>query len=166
MKKQLFLYLFVFALCINLFTYMFFTGEQQHDAARIEKIKSQLKASRDSLAVSISQGSYFSVENDNNALAYLRDNNVEDVKAFTIKVTDGILAKNADPKGNPLVGYESFEQTKYVINKVKLLNHRWVIADFNNNKQWGEVLIRYFINEDGSIDYETADTVLYPTGIN
>jgi hypothetical protein len=166
MKKQLFLYLFVFAVSINLFTYMYFTGEQKHNTERLDTVKKQLRVSRDSLAVSLSQGSYFSLENDNNALAYLRDNDVEDVKAFTIKVTDGILAKNANPKGNPLVGYESFDQQKYVINKVKLLNHRWAIADFNNNKQWGEVLIRYFINEDGSIDYETGETLLYPTGIN
>lgn len=160
------MYLFVFSVCINLFTYMYFTGKEQQDARSMKNIRARLKSSRDSLAVCNSQGNYFAIENDNNAQAYLRDNNVEDVNAFVIKVTDGIMQKNGNPKGNPLVGYDSFEEQKYVINKVKLLNHRWAIADFNNNKQWGEVLIRYFINEDGSIDYETADTVLYPTGIN
>lgn len=166
MKKQLFLYLFVFAVSINLFTYMYFSGEQKHSIERFDTVKKQLKASRDSLTVSLSQGNYFSLENDRNALGYLRDNDVEDVEKFKIKVIDGIMQKNGNPKGNPLVGYESFEEQKYVINKVKLLNHRWAIADFNNNKLWGEVLIRYFINENGTIDYETADTVLYPSGIN
>lgn len=144
---------------------MYFMGEQQHANMRIDKIKSQLKASRDSLGTALREN-YFALENDNNALGYLRDNNVEDVQQFSIKVIDGIMQKNGNPKGNPLVGYESFEEQKYVINKVKLLNHRWAIADFNNNKLWGAVLIRYFINENGSIDYETADTVLYPSGIN
>lgn len=166
MKKNLFLYLFVFSLCFNIFTYMFLTGQIETEGRRVAGVKNQLKASRDSLAVCQSMGNYFAVEHNDNAKAYLRDNNIDDVDAFVIKVTDGIMQKNANPKGNPLVGYESFDGQKYVINKVKVFNHRWAIADFNNNKMWGEVLIRFFIEEDGSITYETAETLLYPTGIN
>jgi hypothetical protein len=33
------------------------------------------------------------------------------------------------PKGNPYVGQDQIETNKFIINKVKVLNHRWIIAD-------------------------------------
>ncbi|MFP9113330.1 hypothetical protein ACLI1A_05275 [Flavobacterium sp. RHBU_3] len=165
MKRHLFMYLFVFSVCINLFTYMYLTGQNKQDAKRIESIQKKLQASRDSLATQTSAASFFSLENNIYAQGYLKSNGIEDFDKFAIKVTDGITQQNGNPNGNPLVGYESLDDHKYIINRVKLLNHRWVIADFDNGSTWGEVLIRYFINEDGTISYERADSLLYPNNL-
>ena len=52
-------------------------------------------------------------------------------------------------------------EQKFIINKVKILNHRWIIADFSDGEYWGEVLIKYFVNEDETISFETFESLLY-----
>ena len=49
---------------------------------------------------------------------------------------------------------------------MKIINHRWIIADYSNGELWGEVLIKYFINEDQSISFETIESYLYPKQLN
>ena len=46
-------------------------------------------------------------------------------------------------------------------NKVKILNHRWIIADFSDGEIWGEVLLKYFVNDDESIAFEVNQSLLY-----
>ena len=45
--------------------------------------------------------------------------------------------------------------------KVKVLNHRWIIADFSDGEIWGEVLLKYFVNDDNSISFEVNQSLLY-----
>ena len=163
MRKSLFLYLFVFAVVINLFTYMWFTGQQKHDTARIEHIQKQLKASRDSISqvtLKSKSSDYFSLENNSDAVA---DLGVADVDKLLIKIRDDLYARNVGEKGNPLVGYPPLDTRPFTINKIKVLNNRWIIADFSDNTHSGEVLIKYFIEEDGSVTYETMQTLLHTT---
>jgi hypothetical protein len=47
------------------------------------------------------------------------------------------------------------------VNAIKLLNHKWGIAEFTDGKYWGELIFKYFINEDRTIDIEVADSFLY-----
>jgi hypothetical protein len=44
---------------------------------------------------------------------------------------------------------------------VKLLNHRWIIANYSNGELWGEVLLKYFINEDQTVSFEVMNSYLY-----
>jgi hypothetical protein len=44
---------------------------------------------------------------------------------------------------------------------VKILNHRWIIADFSDGEYWGEALIKYFINEDETVSFETFQSLIY-----
>jgi hypothetical protein len=39
-------------------------------------------------------------------------------------------------KGNPYVGQDQIKTNKFIINKVKVLNHRWIIADFSDGEYW------------------------------
>ena len=49
---------------------------------------------------------------------------------------------------------------KYFINKVKILNHKWIIADFSNGNRWGEMWIEYHFNEN-EINFYIKDYFLY-----
>jgi Holliday junction resolvase len=53
-------------------------------------------------------------------------------KRFNMKidsyVTEKLLDFNSNPKGNPYVGQDKIGENKFIINKVKILNHRWIIA--------------------------------------
>ena len=50
----------------------------------------------------------------------------------------------------------------FLINKVKVLNHKWIIANFSNGSLWGELLIEFNIDEDDNIIFKTIDKLLYP----
>jgi hypothetical protein len=52
-------------------------------------------------------------------------------------------------------------ENKFIINKVKILNHRWIIADFSDGNIWGEVLLKYFINDDESVSFEVNQSLLH-----
>ncbi len=54
----------------------------------------------------------------------------------------------------------SFDFNKYFINKVKILNHKWIIADFSNGNRWGEMWIEYHFNEN-EINFYIKDYFLY-----
>lgn len=162
MKKNLFLYLFIFALLINVFTYMFFTNKQKFEDERIEKMTADIKASNEAIAAEkekMASDNYFSLENNTNAQTYFEG---QDVKAIVMKINDAIYKQNVNPAGNPLVGYPAMDGGKpFTIAKIKVLNHRWIIADFTNGLRWGEVMLKYFVEEDGSITLERTDSVLY-----
>lgn len=140
---------------------MYFTNKQKFEDDRIQKADAGIKAQRDSIKAqktSMANDLYFSLENNINAKDYYQG---QDISAIAIKVRDGIYAKNIGSNGNPLVGYPPMDGRPFTVSKIKVLNHRWVIVDFSNGMRWGEALIRYFIEDDGSITYEQGDTTLY-----
>jgi hypothetical protein len=62
-------------------------------------------------------------------------------KRFNMKTDSYILEKlldlNSNVKGNPYVGQDKIGENKFIINKVKILNHRWIIADFGSRGIFG-----------------------------
>ncbi|AWH85928.1 hypothetical protein HYN59_12790 [Flavobacterium album] len=161
MKKNIFLYLFIFALLINVFTYMYFTNKQKFEDGRFEKQEAVNKSLKDSLEAEKNKAGdagYFSLMTNDNAIDYFEG---QDLSTLENRIKDGIMEMNTRPGGNPLVGYDSVDGQNWMVNKVQVLNHRWIIADFNNGKAWGEVLIKYFAEPDGTFKYETIETLLY-----
>lgn len=165
MKKSLFLYLFVIAVVFNVFTYMFYTKQLE-----FERTQSRIhnKKSKDSLLVltnRLDDADYFSLEKNQNALDYFYDpssgNSVDILKAVPA-IKDRLKDFNSAANGNPYTGFEPLDGKKFIVNKVRFLNHRWIIADFNNGTIWGEAIIKYFLNEDGTVSFENAESVLYP----
>lgn len=166
MKKNLFLYLFIFAVLINIFTYMYFTNKAKYNDGRIKSMQERITTSSDSLksiTSRLDEADYFSLENNDNAIDYF---GVADIKGLAAKVREGIDQMNQTKGGNPLVDYPAVGGAPFIINKVKILNHRWIIADFSNGSAWGEVLLKYFIDSDGKVSYETMQTVLYSDTVN
>jgi hypothetical protein len=76
------------------------------------------------------------------------------------------LAFNDDPAGNKYIDQPKMGEQKFIINKIKILNHRWIIADYSNGSLWGEVLLKYFINEDETISFEIMNSYLYSLDLN
>ena len=140
---------------------MYFTNQQKFDNERITKIQGRLKTVRDSITAESEKNAtddYFSLQNNSNAREYFGQENADSI---AIKVRDAIYAKNTVAGGNPLVGYPALEGVPFSIAKIKILNHRWIIVDFTNNKMWGEALLKYFIEDDGSVTLERIENTLY-----
>jgi hypothetical protein len=165
MKKSLMLYLFILAILMNIFTYMFYSKEVKFEQERYEKNTQKLRDSIKLVEAKLTESSYFSLEKNENAQNYF-DNIDAGGKYIAFEklipvVTEKLLDYNSNPKGNPYTGQDAMGPNKFVINKVKILNHRWIIADYSNGELWGEVLLKYFVNADESISFEVNQTLLY-----
>lgn len=163
MKKSLFLYLFIIALLMNIYTYKYFTAKEAGELKPLTESNKKLKDSITNLSNKLYDADYFSLENNDRAQNYLNQN---DLKAFDEKVKQALLTFNDDVEGNKYTDQVKMGEQKFIINKIKLLNHRWIIADYSNGKLWGEAILKYFVNDDQTISFEVVSAYLYPEELN
>ena len=164
MKNSLLLYLFIIILLLNVFTYMYFSKELAFEKEKSAKTEVKLKKDLEVVNAKLVDANYFSLEKNENAQNYFNPDNATktiQVEKLIPVVTEKLMDLNANPKGNPYTGQDQIGANKFIINKVKVLNHRWIIADFSDGEYWGEVLIKYFINDDETVSFETFQSVLY-----
>ncbi|HQE33031.1 hypothetical protein C3L50_04915 [Flavobacterium alvei] len=164
MKKSLLLYLFIILLLLNVFTYMYFSKELAFEKNKTAKMESKLKKDVDIANAKLVDANYFSLEKNENAQNYFNPDNATktiQVEKLIPVVTEKLMDFNSNPKGNPYIGQDQIGANKFIINKVKILNHRWIIADFSDGEYWGEVLIKYFVNDDETVSFETFQSLLY-----
>lgn len=165
MKKSLLLYLFLLAVLMNIFTYMFYSKEVKFEKERYEKTTEKLRDSINLVSTQLAEANYFSLVHNENAQNYF-DNSSSGGKVILFEklipaVTEKLMDLNSNPNGNPYTGQDMIDGKKFIINKVKLLNHRWIVADYSNGEIWGEVLLKYFVNDDESISFEVNQSLLY-----
>jgi hypothetical protein len=126
--------------------------------------KEQLKTYKDSVIVlqnNIAEVSRFNLDRNEDAISYF-ENDGYDVSELIPFIKDELYKLNEVKGDHPIVPYAASEGRKMMINTIKMLNHKWIIADFTDGQYWGEVLIRYYINEDKTIDFELSESFLYP----
>lgn len=157
--KNTFLYLFIFSFLINVLLYVNSNKIMEAKETEISVVKERLTTARDSI-INLKANDYFSIENDQDAQDYFYNKNLDYPKVMEI-VKEDLTALNANKNGNKLVPYEPIDGKIFIINKVKVLNHRWIIAEYSNSDLWGQVLIKYFYNDDKPTDFETVETVVY-----
>ncbi len=160
MQKNIYLYLFVFAALIALFLAV--TGNRnvtslERDLAERDQTVQELEDSLRDARLDLLEIQYFSLENNDDALAYYDHLNLEDPARY---IADKLLETNEQKGNNPLVPYEGMEND-FKINKIKVLNHQWILADFSDGKYWGEILIEYQLKDDLSVDFTLLDHLLY-----
>jgi hypothetical protein len=164
MKKSLFLYLTILAVLSTVFTYMFLSKQVTFEQNRYDKTTKKLRDSLSLVSNQLVDANYFSLEKNENAQNYFDSENGDKMIQFEKLipvVTEKLLDFNANPKGNPYTGQDQIGTNKFIINKVKILNHRWIIADYSDGEIWGEVLLKYFVNPDESISFEVNQSLLY-----
>jgi len=164
MKKSLLLYLFIILLLLNVFTFMYFSKKLTFEKEKAEKTELKLKKDLEVITSKLTDANYFSLEKNENAQNYFNPENATktiQVEKLIPVVTEKLMDLNANPKGNPYVGQDQIGANKFIVNKVKILNHRWIIADFSDGEYWGEVLIKYFVNDDETVSFETFQSLLY-----
>ncbi|MEZ4874918.1 MAG: hydrolase [Flavobacteriaceae bacterium] len=163
MKSKIFMYLFLFTLLLVLFQYMnqksIFESQEEH----IEALKSKQEKLTDSVSTlndKVAELNYFTLQGNDNAMTYF-DNLEMDSDTIEKQVTEAIYEKNLQKGGNPLIPLEGM-YGEMRINKVKFLNHRWILADFSDGKYWGEMIIEYFYNDKMELELTPISSILYP----
>lgn len=160
MKKNIFLYLFVFSALIALYLAMRGNKTATSSAETIKELTESNELLRDSVRnvqLRYLDMQYFSLENNDDALAYYDHLNLENPSRY---IEDQLLETNFEKGDNKLIPYEGME-SDFKINKIKVLNHKWILADFSDGKYWGDLVIQYQLNDDLSIDFTLLDHLLY-----
>jgi hypothetical protein len=160
MKRNIFLYLFVFAALIALFLLMRGNKSVKTSAEEIDKLEAELTLLKDSLEQTqfrLMDMQYFSLENNDDALAYYDHLNLKNPTRY---IEDKLLETNEQRGDNPLIPYEGME-SDFKINKIKVLNHKWLLADFSDGKYWGDLVIKYELKDNLSVDFTLVDHLLY-----
>ncbi|NJB35518.1 MULTISPECIES: hydrolase [Flavobacteriaceae] len=160
MKKNIFLYLFVFASLIALYAIVNGNKKSKANEAEIADLKTEVQQLKDSVeAGKIRQleMQYFSLENNDDALAYYDHLNLENPANY---IADKLLETNEKKGDNPLIPYEGMD-SDFKINKIKVMNHRWIVTDFSDGKYWGDLILKYELKDDLSVDFTLVDHLLY-----
>jgi hypothetical protein len=160
MKNRIFLYLFVFAALIALYLYVSGANRVEAGTVKIEELKTTISTLEDSVRnteLKVLDMQYFSLENNDDAHAYYDHLNLDNVPGY---IADKLLETNEQKGDNPLIPYEGME-SNFKINKIKILNHKWIIADFSDGKYWGELLIKYELMDNLGVNFSLVDHLLY-----
>lgn len=160
----MFLYLFILAVLMNVFTFMYYDKRANFEESQFKKTNANYKNKLIEAKEILTESNYFSLENNQNAQDYFDTSNSKKPLLYDKLipfVKEQLLSFNDNPKGNPYTGQDQLGNQKFIINKIKILNHRWIIADYNDGEFWGEVLLKYFINEDSTISFEIIQSLLY-----
>ncbi len=162
MKKSIFMYLFFFAVLFIIFQYANEKIIWEAQDKTIKGLSLKLEKAKDSLSgvsEAISDANYFSLQGNENALEYIERLGLEaaDVEAV---INNKIYDQNGVKGGNPIIPVASV-RGDFKINKIKLLNSRWIQADFSDGDNWGELIIEYFFNQDNTIELVPLSSFLY-----
>ncbi len=159
MKKQFYLYLFILTALFLVFTYSYYSKALENEQKKSENTSKKLKADIQKLNDKMYDADYFSLLQNQRSQEYFE---TFDYNELHTKITNDLLAFNDLETGNPYTGQDKTGNQKFIINKIKILNHRWIIADYSNGELWGDVYIKYFVNDNKSIEFKVIETFIYP----
>lgn len=163
MRKNLLLYLFIFSLLFTIFIYVNDKKILDSRDADIQDLKGEverLEFENDSLARLNEDTGYFSLLDNGDAMSYFEKRGIEAVDVAEA-LENELMSHNKIDTDNSYVPFAGMEGDMR-INKIKILNHKWIIADFTDGKYWGEVFFTYEIDENGKLELNTEKSFLYP----
>ena len=164
MKQRIFMYLFIFSVLLVLFQYVNAKRIFEEQNKKIETYQHNLKSYKDSI-VSLQHEnlelSHFNLERNEDAISYF-ENKGYNVTELIPMIKDELYKSNETKGQHPIIPYASSEGRRLMINTVKLLNHKWIIADFSDGEYWGEVFLTYYIDDDKQLTFSLVESFLYP----
>lgn len=165
MKGKIFMYLFLFSLLLVIFQYVNSKRILENYEKKANTAQEVVKAYKDSIMALEDENLellYFNVENNDDALSYFEDSGY-DTRELIPFIKDELRKLNVyEGDDHPIIPYASMTDAKIMINKVKLLNHKWIIADFSDGKFWGELFLTYEITEEQELKFRLVEYFMYP----
>ncbi|WP_299100456.1 hydrolase [uncultured Winogradskyella sp.] len=166
MKNKILMYLFIFTVLLLIFQYVNSKNILDKYEVDIVKVKSQLKESEATIKAMEEQNfemSYFNIDGNEDALTYFEAQGYDTEKLIPA-IIEGLYNMN-DYEGDdhPIVPYVSMTESKLLINKIRVLNHKWIIANFTDGEFWGEIFVSYEIDEQNQLKYKLVEYLMYPS---
>ena len=159
MRNKIIQYLLIFISLISLYLFVSDMNKSKAFAASQERMNKRVDTLKDSiskLVIEQTENAYFSLDVNRDAQQAHPDFNPAELQNI---LQDYILSTNDNPNGNPLL---SSLGSDWIINKIHVVNHQWILADFTNRTLWGDALLHYNINENGKPHLRLLNHVMYP----
>ena len=107
------------------------------------------------------------IDERDEALSFSLDTNelsqqyFEDLKILNPSqiVINALMETNIKEK-HPYIKSES--NGRFLINKIRILNEKWVICEFSDGELWGDLLLEYHIDGNQKPTFKTLDEVIHP----
>jgi len=161
MKKNIILYLLVFMSLILIFQFVNskkLVEDLQEKLSYSSVRNKKLKDSIFQLKLHLDENNDFNLEGNEYALRYFEKLSINNI---AMHVKDQLYETNLLRKKNSLIPYATMGRT-FLINKVRVLNHQWVIADFSDGTHWGEIFLTYQIDKNVGLSFKLIEHFLYP----
>jgi len=159
MQNKILIYVLGFMGLIALFLTINFAKKSNSSDKNLSTLKNKIDSLENQnilLDKIFSDQIYFSLKNNPEALAYFGEFEEDSLILF---IRDQLYEKNFNDNSNFFIPLSN-SNNKYLINKVKILNHKWIIADFSNGSRWGEMWIEYYFKEN-AIVFDLKEYFLY-----
>ena len=160
MKIKIISYLLIFVSIILLFQIVNSGRILKREEALLDYKENSiviLKSQKEILENQIEEESYFSLFGNQKAINLL---GAKYNDSIVLVIKDALYEINISDKKKLIIPYEDLGGV-FLMNQVKVLNHKWIIANFSNGRMWGELLIEY-VMEEKEINFKTIDYFLYP----
>lgn len=159
------MYLFIFSVLLLIFQYVNSKNIIDKYEEDIVTVKSKLSESEKTIKALEDKNfemSYFNIDRNEDALTYFEAQGY-DTERLIPAIIEGLYNMN-DYEGDdhPIVPYVSTTDSKLLINKIRVLNHKWIIANFTDGQFWGEIFVSYEIDENNDLKYKLVDYLMYP----
>ena len=164
MKGRIFMYLFIFSLLLILFLFMNSKSIIEDYDKNLSKMEANAVVYQDSIKTLKDENfelMRFSLEFNDDAMSYFEDQGYK-ISELIPFIKDELYKLNVyEGDDHPLVPYASMTGNKMMINSIRLLNNRWIIADFSDGKYWGEMIMTYEITDNQELKFKLLDYLLY-----
>ncbi|MBU2927059.1 hydrolase [Winogradskyella psychrotolerans] len=159
------MYLFIFSVLLLIFQYVNSKNIIDKYEEDIVKIKDKV-VEKDKVIKALEEQnfelSYFNIDRNEDALSYFEALGY-DTEQLIPAIIDGLYSMNDyEGEDHPIVPYVSMTDSKLLINKVRIMNHKWIVANFTDGEFWGEIFVTYTIDENNDLKYKLVEYFLYP----
>ena len=159
MRNKIIQYLLIFISLIALYLFVSDMNKSEAFAVSQERMSKRVDTLKDSitqLVVEQTENAYFSLAANRDAQQAHLDFSPEELQNI---FQDYILLSNDNSKGNPIL---SSLGSDWIINKIHVVNHQWILADFTNGTQWGDALFQYQVKANSKPRLRLLNHVMYP----
>lgn len=164
MKQRIFIYLFIFSVLIILFQYVNAKRVFEIQNKKIQSYETRLVTCEDSIAKlenEVLDLYHFNLDKNEDALSYFEKKGFK-VEELIPYIKDQLYQTNEVSGDHPLIPYAASSGRKMMLNTVKLLNHKWIIADFSDGQFWGELLMTYEVRDSKEVIFQVVESFIYP----
>lgn len=165
MKNKIFMYLFIFTLLLVIFQFVNSKNIIENYDDKLTNYMEKNTQLKDSILLFQDNKAFdsylFKFDTNDDAMTYWENKGFR-ISEFVPFIKDELMNLNIyDTEDHPLVPYASMTDKKMLIDQIRMLNHKWIIASFTDGKYWGEMLLSYDIENRENLKFKVVESTLY-----